>query len=369
MHRLTSQPPSPLGKVLDTEIKYTFKQFNVFLKKHYELWAVSDCKLIFEEITMQNKKHFTFLPNGKPVSTLKNEARKLHKSGEVKGLTAAQNHISKALFNKSFNKLVPELEERSPVVIGDTLFLPLVIKTDEIDYLEKGNDFCYYVTMNNEAISPAFGFAVPFDHLVQEDFIENLSFHQIEKLNEDNNNGWLVRLTDNHFVTVKTGDEGINVDLWFEDEEQSDVLNGTWLLYNEMVSVSTDYSSIENKEIDDYEAAYLLAHDTIDDHSPLFTIGDIECSLYSTWTIYDQDGQFLNPNEAISESKINGNEKLLWNWLRGKDHPDFEEWSNESSPYFGYCTTDGDPCGEVFGCMPKTLSEKCFEVSKHFFDV
>lgn len=314
---------------------------------------------------MQNKKHFTFLPNGKPVSTLKNEARKLHKSGEVKGLTAAQNHISKALFNKSFNKLSKEIEERSPVVIGDTLYLPLVIKTDKIEYLEDGNEFCYYVAMNHEAISPAFGFAVSFEDITKKDFIENLSFQQIEKLEK----GWLVRLDHQHFVTVGTNDEGLVVDLWFEDGDDIDCFNGTWLLYNEMVSVSADYSAIENKNIDDYEAAYLLNHETIDDSSSLFTIGDIECFLYSTWTIHDQDGQFLTPSEAVEEAKYHGNEKALWNWLRGQNHEDFEECTNESAPYFGYCTTEGDPCGEIFGDMPKTLSEKCLETAKRFLDV
>lgn len=323
---------------------------------------------------MTNKKHFTFLPNGKPVSSLKNEAKKLHKSGDVKGLTAAQNHISKALFNKSFNKLSNELEERSPVVMEKALYLPIVCKTDSFSSLDDGQEFCYYIAIDENQAAGGHGFSVNLHEFIDPEFISNLSLKHFEKIDDTitNTNGWKLTLDKEHYLIVKTTDEGIVLDVYFDNGTDVDSVDSAWLFWDEMVNVSTfDYNAIQTmsktEDVTDYKASYLLEHDNIDASSLIYTIGDIECKLYSTWIVIDQDGQNLSPKEAVTEAKHEGLEKELWLWLEGKDHPHFEDWISESSPYFGYCTVEGDPCGEVFDVTPKTLSEQCFDAAAFFF--
>ncbi len=323
---------------------------------------------------MTNKKHFTFLPNGKPVSSLKNEAKKLHKSGEVKGITAAQNHISKALFNKSFNKLSVELEERSPIVMKKALYLPIVCKTDSFSSLNDGEEFCYYIAIDENQAAGAFGFSVNIHEFVDSEFIETLTLKHFEKIDDTitNTNGWKLTLNNDHYLIVKTTCEGIALDIYFDNGTDVESVDSSWLFWDEMVNVSTfDYNAIQTiaktEDVTDYKASYLLEHDNIDASSLIYTIGDIECKLYSTWLVVDQNGQNLSPKEAVAEAKNEGLEKELWLWLEGREHPHFEDWIAESAPYFGYCTVEGDPCGEVFDTTPKTLSDQCFNAAAFFF--
>ncbi|MDK9789874.1 hypothetical protein [Vibrio sp. D431a] len=67
---------------------------------------------------------FCYLPNGKPLSNLKYEAKTAYRNGLHKSHSNALNSLTKKKFGQSFNKLRPKLRAASPFYYGNDLVLP-----------------------------------------------------------------------------------------------------------------------------------------------------------------------------------------------------------------------------------------------------
>jgi len=316
---------------------------------------------------MQNKtKNFTFLPNGKPLSTLKNEAKKLKKQSKFKTLSEAQNALSRSLFNKPLNKLSKNLEERSPVVISGILYLPLVVNTKQFECFSEEEEFCYYVAMNDKELGISKDMGFYFDNIIYEGFVENLSFSSFEKILTDQDvwNGWHIKLDKEYFIEVKTTDEGVVADLYFDNGSELDAFRSCYILFEEMVGFN--YESIKNDSVSDYKAVHLFGHELESDSTVFYTIGEIDCALSGTWILTNEEGQFIKPEEMIAQMKQAGTEKEFWSWLYGKDNDLFEGFEVMTAPYFEYQNEEGDLLGEVFDTLPKSLSEKTLEIAEFF---
>ena len=72
------------------------------------------------------KNNFIFFSNNRNVNQIKNEARKLHKSGKFNPRTEAQNYICKSAFGLSFNKTVNLAKKSSPFIDNNVLYIPLI---------------------------------------------------------------------------------------------------------------------------------------------------------------------------------------------------------------------------------------------------
>lgn len=308
-------------------------------------------------------KHFTFLPNLKPLATLDNEAKKLHKSGKIKGLSKARNHLTKELFNKPYNKLVNGLKKASPMLKNGILYIPVLIDSDRNEHLEKNESFYYYLVMNSDSAAAGFGLSFDFSDYVDNFNINNIKISDIHK----KENGWFIQLNDEYGIEVNCADECIFLELLFDDKESFESVESTYIQYSETFSPYDEYITIKDKDITDLEAAYYLESDDLDFEAKLYSIGGIECAFYGSWFIQTND-EVLSPSQVISELKIENKVNEFWDWMIYNKNHVFKDYSivNETTPYFGYSTEEGDYIDDIFDTLPKTLTEKSFSLAEYF---
>lgn len=335
-------------------------------------------------MTIQNT-NFTFLPNGKPVSSIKNEARKLHKSGEVKGLANAQNKISKALFNKSFNKLVKDVEEVSPVLTSDYSFLyqdklndailrlPVRITKEDVNNAVD-EDFTYYVAMNEMFVAGSIDNRIDISEYVNLDFFKNLKLENFERLNfhtekniSNNLRGWNIFIDENHFIQINKSDECLFIELIYFENGSVDTIVSTYVEYDEMVQTYSDYNIIKDEIVSDHQMAFKVGHDTIDQTTALYNIGGIYAYIYGTTTFETEDG-VKGMYEMTSDMTVEERSKELELFLEGHYIESLENTVNvTSNPFYGYELENGDVLDcEAYSELPKTLSEKAFDVAEYF---
>lgn len=326
---------------------------------------------------MNTKTNFTFLPNGKPVSSLKNEAKKLHKSGEVKGLSNAQNKISKALFNKSFNKLSKDVEELSPMLntINDEsiLYIPIRITKEDVCN-EVSEDFTYYFVMNNKMIAGSSEHNLDIEEYIPNDFLNNLKFKNFERLNFNceknsinNLRGWNIYIDENHFIQVNKSDECIFFEVFYQENDSLHSICSNYISYDEIIYVSSDYDHWKDQNISDYEMSCLLQHDSEMEKSHLYSIGGIDVILYGNGACIENDGSQYSLSDFKSKMEQEGKGDLFVSWLHGRYIEEFSHLEISASPYFGFeSDNELDFSDAIFSTLPKSLSEKAFDIAEFF---
>lgn len=310
---------------------------------------------------MKNEtKKFLYLPNGKPVSTLKNEAKKLKKSGVHGSLSLAQNALSKELFNKSFNKLSEDIEIASPFIDHGVLYLPFEVSLDKYGY---EGSFYYFMAVNDKTAALGVDFKINMEEYTENDFINSLSLSDIEKVN-GMFEGWSINIPNNDLMLeVKNTDEGICADLYNSNGE--DCLDTTYIAFEEMYDSLMNHEPLNDKELSDYRAASLFGH-TDDSMSVMIIIGGVHFNLFSSWVL-EKDGEFYTPDKMLSELLANeDNIEEFYNWLEGQDNDKYSDFIVYSNPYFGLETENGGMLGEVFDTLPRKLTDRCKQAAEVF---
>lgn len=301
-------------------------------------------------------KNFTFLPNGTPVATLKNQAKKLVKSKKCKSQSIALNQLSKELFNKPFNKVKNGLEEKSPFIDNNVLYVPLVFNMNR---WEESGEFVYYVAITNKKIIAGYEYEVPFEHFLPDFDVNTLSLKSFEKFSETNN-GWLISLTDNLHISVKTTDEGFECSLFESYNDSFESLGSTYLFDDEILELSTDYHEIKDLAISDNEACFKLNLMNDMDRSDFLTIGSVHFNLYSSLKILvdNEEYDISQIKDLLKEHNQTFNDFILFVNGNYVDYFETNDWQIIQNPYFGLESESGDTISEIFDEIPKTLTEK-----------
>lgn len=285
-------------------------------------------------------KIFTFFPNGQTLVSIKNLAKKDHKSGKYTTRTSALNHVSKSICDQSFNKAVSVFESKSPYTKESKLYIPM--------FDNENNKYTVVVDENVAKIMSDFKIELP--HYVS---LGNVTYKSFEKLD----NGWIIKLdvkssNDTAFLEIKTNDEGIIINLYYneylseEDGYSTLFLDSTWAMFSEILEFYPIYSHLKfkNGEITDYEVAMQLNHKTTDETTELARYGNYNLAICGTLTVLTPEGKFLFGESVLSiidESICS--EVEFYKWLNGGDIESLSEYSIHSNPWFEIIDEDGDP--------------------------
>lgn len=352
-----SQPPSPLGEALDAmidckKIMFSYKALRI-KGCFYHLLA----KLRIIEMTKKNI-NFKFLPNGKPLASLKNEAHKIFKSSEAKSLSMAKNLLSNKLFNKSYNKMVKDLEISSPQVIEGILYMPIKINLSNYD---KEGYFYYFVAVNDKKISLNLNVDLKLD--LKADLIDDLSLLSFDKVETKCSNGWIIKSPlNNLIIELRTTERGIMASL--HDMSSNNVLETKEVCYHDIYSPLGYHELLNNKKVSDYEASTFLNHDNDNDTTVMLIIGGVHFCLFSSWVIEKEGSIFTIPYILKELKSKNIDLKDLYKWFDGEYNENFENWYVPVNPYFSLATESGGVLSEVFSEIPKTLSERSLFAAK-----
>jgi hypothetical protein len=285
-------------------------------------------------------KNFTFFPDGQTLVSIKNQAKKEHKSGKYTTRTSALNSISKSICDQSFNKAVSIFESKSPYTKESKLYIPL--------FDHENNKYTVVVDENVAEIMSDFKIELPY-------YVSpgNVTYKSFEKID----NGWIVNLdvklsNDKAFLEIKTTDEGIVIDLYYneylsdEDGYATLSLDSTWAMFSEILEFYPIYSHFNFKkgEITDYEAAIQLNHKTIDETTEIARYGDYRLALCGTLTVLTPEGDFLFGESAlnlISDSVCS--EVEFYKWLNGDDIESLSDYIIYSNPWFEIIDENNDP--------------------------
>lgn len=264
---------------------------------------------------MTTNKKFTFLPNGQPVQSLKNKAKKSFRQGETKSLTDAQNKISKTLFNKAFNKMSDDIEMHTPVIIRSELYAPIIMNLKHFD-IDQDKAFVYYVKITNSLVAASLDMHLDIQNYVSDGWIDRLEYKDIES--KEFGSGWCIRLSDEFQLFVYATDDGIVVDLF---DQEGECAESTYLFYDELIIFYMDYDFINDNGKRDKDIAKDVQHSDEMDRTLLATIGSINLYIYG-----EKETVFLGMES--------------------------EE--------------DYTPIGEVFDELPATLNQKMLFISEYF---
>ncbi len=322
-----------------------------------------------------NNNTFPFLPNGTPVKSFKNDAKRLSKNSN-KSLSLIQNEISQNLFNKSFNKMADEIEMCTPVVSNNKLFLPITINRKNID--DNEGTFTYFVAISNTEVALSQEIKFNFSDFIKIDWIKNIKTENLELLQNTNNvtakkepNGWMIRIDENHVLCIRTSDEGLVADFAYDHADEYESLESSYLFWNELASFD-DLIFFNNESTDAYNAAKAFSHTHESDETSLMTVGGVDLCVYGTFTItIKEDGMNLpyKPEAAFDIAAHKGLEKEFALWLNGKHYDLFDTWKKESNVFFGFKENEsGEPLGEVFDFLPKTMIERTLLIAETFLD-
>jgi hypothetical protein len=297
-------------------------------------------------------KKFEFLPNGKTLASFKKEAKAIHKSGKAKSHSAALNALSKDLFNIAFNKLKPEINQSSPMIIKNTLYVPLQV---DLSHFDEQGSFCYYVAISNDTLALARDMTLSLESL-------NVDIHSLTLENfckTGKNECWWINFGETQ-LEIKLTDEGVVCDVLTDNGDE--VIDSAYVFYTEILEMFIKIDA----DISDYKAAYLFGHDSRASKTVICTIGGISACLYGTFLI-DTGGEILSPNEIVSMCKVDGlPEAKLFSWLQGKDYPEFAHYEVLTTPFLGLESENGEVIGNIFDFMPRCLSQSALMIAEHF---
>ena len=306
-------------------------------------------------------KNFTFLPNGTPVLSLKNQAKKLVKSKQCKSQSFALNQLSKELFNKPFNKIKNGLEQKSPFIDNNVLYVPLVFN---LNRWSADGEFIYYVAITNDKIIAGYDFEIQFGQFLLNFDINTLSLKSFEKI-DCVNNGWFISLSENIHASIKVTDEGFECSLFecslFEHEQDCfESLCSTYLFDNEILELTSDYNAIKDRSLSINEACFKLDLTDNTDHSDFLTIGSVHFNIYASLKILidNEEYSIYQIKDLLKDHNQSFNDFICF--VNGSYIEYFEKnnWEIIQNPYFCLESESGDLIGEVFDTLPKTLNEK-----------
>ena len=284
-------------------------------------------------------KKLTFFPNGQNVNQIKNKAKYLHKNGEFKTRSEALNSISKSICEMSFNKAVAQFEDLSIFELNELWYVPFI-----------DNNQKYYIQVapkhNRVYLTETMYLEIP-----SELTIKDFEYSTFEKID----NGYIVNLESNSnndfFIELKQSEEGLVVDLWgvdSNDKEIGDVIDSTYIFYNELMEVSDIMNMIEwdnEKELSDYNLSIQLDHEKPDQVTELFTIHEkYQFNLVGCTTILTPEGIFIY-GESILNLVYDGicTKKELYDFLeKNKDIKSLKDYEVNSNPYISIVDLDSD---------------------------
>ena len=284
-------------------------------------------------------KKLTFFPNGQNVNQIKNKAKYLHKNGELKTRSDALNSISKEICGMSFNKAVAQFEDLSIFELNELWYVPFI-----------DNNQKYYIQVapkhNRVYLTETMYLEIP-----SELTIKDFEYSTFEKID----NGYIVNLESNSnndfFIELKQSEEGLVVDLWgvdSNDKEIGDVIDSTYIFYNELMEVSDIMNMIEwdnEKELSDYNLSIQLDHEKPDQVTELFTIHEkYQFNLVGCTTILTPEGIFIY-GESILNLVYDGicTKKELYDFLeKNKDIKSLKDYEVNSNPYISIVDLDSD---------------------------
>lgn len=319
------------------------------------------------------KNHFLFLEDGTPVSSVKNQAKKLHKSKSAKSLSDAQNQISRNLVNKPFNKASADAKELSPFIISsskhgfahnsvDTLFLPIKISAEEVgltkDYIG-GNYFYFYVPVTSHAIYLSASSKVKLNLDGNYD-INNIQTRDIQKLYGHTKSGWRITIGDLNVAVEVRHEEGKGIvgETWFvSDGELIESIDSDTVRFQELVICNDSTLTLSGKEYSDYEACIALNQSDESDSEIIMTVAGLDLELSSTFTITNEDGEFITADDINSE--FNSDQKCeVIEWLQGRYNSKFENWECVGAPWFEVVYDNGDQASEIFSELPEGFQDR-----------
>lgn len=285
-----------------------------------------------------SKTFFHFLPNGENVNILKNQAKKLKKSGKFSTISSALNFLSKENFGKSFNKSFDS--EKSPYLLNNKLVLP---------FFHEGLKYISILSENELKLSS--DYVISFPKGVTLGFLDYSKIEKLDKgfsivLNTDES----IHGDNRHYIDVTLTDEGISADLIILESFDGDSfeymsLDSNYVFFNELTDISSDFDTLSSKykdTISDFKASIYLNHTDADDSSLLFSYDNINVSINGYTSILDPNGSFLIGKDILSLIKNNVcSEKELFSWLENRSNNSaLRNFVCLSSPQFEFTGTD-----------------------------
>lgn len=319
---------------------------------------------------MNTKNIFTFFKNGQTVNSIKNEAKKLQKSGKFSTRSSALNSLSKEICGLSFNKAVKIAELASPFELNNRVYFP---------FFNEGNKM--NVVMKKDHVCITGDFVVNFP---DECSLGVVSFKSFEKTTS----GWIFEIYSNvkscptlilgesdqrfgtkdysirYFFEIKESDDGILVDLWCEEETGEGVelisLGSNFAYWNEIFEETDDFEKLDfegGNAISDMHAAIQLNHTTIDQRSELARYKNMVLSLVGAVQILTPDGEYLCGKRVFSivDDGVCSKKELI-SWLDNNvDIDSLSEYECVHNPWFDICYEDGEPLNECFSSIKKEI--------------
>lgn len=305
-------------------------------------------------MTNNTNQTFLFLPNGKPLSTINNEARRESKNNKTENLSFFKNKISKALFNISYNKLVNGMEENSPKIIDNILYVPVTI---DLRHYDQVGEFNYYVAVSDQLV--ALNIDSNFLLNIKTPFIEKLNFSDFEKID----NGWHVKLPESSFLEIKIADEGLVVDYYIDNGEEC--VDTRYIGFEEIFDDFGNFDYINNKALNDNQTAFDMRHDE-DSRTVLFSLGGACFNIFSSCIIEKENCTFTLEQivNEIKESK--GDVSEFFNWLKGQYVEKYNDWIIDNGAYFGLESESGYILSDVFDSIECSFSERSMIAAQTF---
>ena len=322
-------------------------------------------------------KHFIFFDGKNTERTVKDAARDIMKQNPHTPTSLALNAASIAANNGvAFNKAVAKSKPTSPFTVlksedpslaNDTLFLPIEL-TSDVHGVEC--DAIYYVPVTNKCAALSLDYNIPLQE--QDDFVKSLQWRNLERIDNECIKGWVVNLYQPHSnefvanIEVKCTSEGIILDLW--SELCGEFIESTTIEYTDLFEIGV-FSEITKSlnDISDYEACIEIGVDDEDGSQTLITAGGLTLTLNGSWTVIDDNGDFITPIDfhTIGYSANELNE--LTQWLHGKYSEHFKSYECISSPWFSI-DLDSNPVCDAFSSIPRSLNGCLYLMAQHFIN-
>lgn len=304
-----------------------------------------------------NTTNFIFFSNGKTLSSIKNEAKRLHKSGQFNSRSSALNYISKSICGLSFNKAVKEFEHYSPIQVNNKIFLPLF-----------HNNCKFFVIAGEDTVSITNNYTLKYPYDLK---FKNPKFKNFNKTD----NGWIVILEDKEkqmvYLDIKTTDEGIVIDIICEetlDKKHYETFNvsSTYAFWDEIYNnYEINFLKFDsNNKLSDMEAAIQLNHASEGDRTEIAKYKNMVLSLNGAIQILYNDSYYYgsNVNQLINiliNDEICTKEDFL-QWLVYNDYSDKNPLNKTDiecihNPWFDICYENGEPVSECFDSISKDI--------------
>lgn len=253
-------------------------------------------EVAMKEFYKNARKEFLFLPDGKPVSSLLNKAKKESKKDKKLKHSDVLNSECLERFNINYNKLMPKAKRHSPFMVMGKLFLPFNFKPEETGF---DTDVILYVSIGKESVTVGEDI-----HICQpKDFFfkgESLALSDIEMLFPNNfdksasknygdrGQGWCIEPyvtasdSPTPYLIVNKSHEGIVVDLWVKDESGEDqCIESTYEFTSELVMAHDVFDKLKGMDISAIDACCKMGITEELYGLDLFIMNGLEMQLFS----------------------------------------------------------------------------------------